>query len=195
VKKCEQYLQFDENQAAELRRIVLFGETQSPRKFIRNYRKALQLGILGWQPMVEALMEAVFKWTPKEIHKWTKEFFDQAEYRELWHRLSMFTNLDVQLESRLTAKAEGILLPTGNDGKFCKRLKRATYPEEHARMMILLQRTQSMNIIQWRECREAAYERFGCERYKELLKQRDESTQKIRTQDTPMFTKKSCLGR
>jgi hypothetical protein len=98
-----------------------------------------------------------------------------------------------QLESRFTAKSEGIFLPTGNDGKFCKWLKRATGPEEHARMMILLQRTQSMNTIQWRESRETAHERFGRERHKELLEQRDESTRKIRIRDTPTLTRKEIM--
>lgn len=83
-------------------------------------------------------------------------YCNQQEYRELWHRLRMFTSMDSKLESRLVAKNEGILLPQGNDEKYVRRLKREKNSKEHAQMMVSLQRTQQLGVNEWREIREEA---------------------------------------
>jgi hypothetical protein len=69
VKKCERYLHFSDSQQSELCRVTLFGESQSPRAFMKSYRKALQVRILGWNPMVEELREAANRWSPSVVQK------------------------------------------------------------------------------------------------------------------------------
>jgi hypothetical protein len=196
-KKCENYLHFIDAQRSELWRVTLFGEAQSPRSFMKLYRKALQVGILGWNPMVEALREAARRWSPSVVQKYGKTYFNQQEYQELWHGLSMFTPMDEELESRLIEKVEGIALPQGNDAKFVKWPKHEQNQRDHAHMMRMLQRTQQLDINEWREPREQAYRRFGNDRYKALLQERDMQTPQIRAtaRNVPMaeFVRKQAI--
>jgi hypothetical protein len=60
-------------------------------------------------------------------------------------------------------------------------------------MMILLQRTQELDIHEWREIREQAYTRFGKEEYKKLLQERDERTPDIPRGSIPTFDGKRIM--
>jgi hypothetical protein len=170
VKKYEDYLHFSDAQRSEICRVTLFEKSQSPRTFMKLYRKALQVVILEWNPMVEALREAAKRWTPKVVQKCVKTYFNRQEYQDLWHSLNMFASMDEHLESRLIAKGEGLHIPQGNDGKYVKWLKHERNPEEHAHMMVFLQRAQQLDVNEWRETREKAYKRFGKDQYKALPK-------------------------
>jgi hypothetical protein len=172
IRCCEQYLSFNELQSAELCR-QLFQDSQTARSFMKLFRKTLITGTMGWKPLIMALRAAVTRWTAAEMKRPMKEFFDPHEFAYLWGRLSRFTDTKEQLESRLQIQEEGIKLPQGNQKKYVKWLKNANNASEHAKMMILLQRTQELDIHEWREIRERAYVRFGKEEYKRLLQERD----------------------
>jgi hypothetical protein len=128
----------------------------------------------------EETVEAARRWTPSVVQKYVKTHFNQQEYQERWHRLSMFASMDEQLENRLIAKGEWLHLPQGNAGKCVKWLKHELDPREHAHMMVLVQRTQQLDVNEWREIREKAYERFGEDRYEALLKNREKQTLKLK---------------
>jgi hypothetical protein len=102
----------------------------------------------------------------------------------------MFTHLDAQLTSRLIAKEEGIWLPQGNDRKF---IKYANNQAEQVHMMILLQCTQMLEANEWRECREVSYMRFGRDKYKALVQERDYSPPKCPAPAIQRFTMKSIM--
>jgi hypothetical protein len=57
------------------------------------FRKALELEIFGWTPLINILHDAVNKWGLKQIKRLTKEYFDQAEFRALWYRMSQFADV------------------------------------------------------------------------------------------------------
>jgi hypothetical protein len=59
--------------------------------------------------------------------------------------------------------------------------------------MILLQRTQELDIHEWREIRERAYVRFCKEEYKRLLQERDESIPEVPKGSIPSFDGKRFI--
>jgi hypothetical protein len=73
VQKCHRFLQFNDSQLAELCRLLFLDEFESSRKFMKNFRKTLTTGILGWKPIVEGLRSAVAHWSPQEIKDLTRE--------------------------------------------------------------------------------------------------------------------------
>jgi hypothetical protein len=148
---------------------------------------------MGWKPLIMALRAAVTRWTAEEMKRLMKEFFDPHEFAYLWGRLSRFTDTKEQLESRLQIQEEGIKLPQGNQKKYVKWLKNTSNASEHAKMMILLQRRQELNIHEWREIRERAYARFGKEEYKKLLQERDESIPEVPKGSIPSFDGKRVI--
>jgi hypothetical protein len=93
-----------------------------------------------------ALRAAADRWSTTEMKRLLKEFFDPEQYAFLWHRLSRFADTKDQLKSRLQAQEDGIRLPRGDQGKYIKWLKNSTEATEHAKTMILLQRTQELDI-------------------------------------------------
>jgi hypothetical protein len=107
--------------------------------------------------------------------------------------LSQNADFDKQLESRLIAKEEGVWIPQGGDGRYCSWLKHTSTPEDHAKVMTLLQRTQLMDVNTWRECREEAYRRFGHDVFQELLENRDQENPKYASRTTPRFITNSIL--
>jgi hypothetical protein len=66
-------------------------------------------------------------------------------------------------------------------------------PIDRGDMMTLLQRTQELDVNEWRDLREKAYERFGREKYKKRLKERDQSTPKLRLQANNRFARKQNM--
>jgi hypothetical protein len=60
-------------------------------------------------------------------------------------------------------------------------------------MMVLLQRTQQLDVNEWRELREQAYERFGKDLYKRLLQIRDEETPVLLKGSIPSFDRKRIM--
>jgi hypothetical protein len=81
-------------------------------------------------------------------------------------------------------------IPRGARKKYVKWLKNTEDAEEHARLMILLQRTHELDLIEWRAIREEAYERFGKARYKELLRKRADLTPEVPKGSIPRFERK-----
>jgi hypothetical protein len=160
---------------------------------MKLFRKALVTGTMGWKPLIMALKAAVTRWSAAEMKRHMKEFFDPHEFAYLWGRLSRFTDTKEQLESRLRIQEEGIKLPQGNQKKYVKWLKNTRDASEHAKMMILLQRTQELDIHEWREIRERAYARFGKEEYKRLLQKRDESIPETPKGSIPSFDGKRVI--
>jgi hypothetical protein len=192
IRCCEQYLTFNELQAAELCR-QLFQDSHSARSFMKMFRKTLITGVMGWKPLIMALRAAVNRWSDTEMKRLLKEFFDPNEYAYLWARLSKFSDTKEQLETRLQIQEEGIRLPQGNQKKYIKWLQNTNEATEHAKMMILLQRTQELDIHEWREIREQAYVRFGKEEYKKLLQERDEMIPEVPRGSIPTFDGKRVM--
>jgi hypothetical protein len=192
IRACEQYLTFNDLQAAELCR-QLFQDSHSARSFMKMFRKTLTQGVMGWKPLIMDSRAAADRWSAEEIQRLLKEFFDPIEYAYLWLRLSKFTDTQEQLESRLRAQEEGLRIPRGSNKKYVKWLKNTEDAEEHARMMILLQRTQELDLIEWRSIREEAYERFGKAKYKELLRRRADLTPETPKGSIPRFERKKVM--
>jgi hypothetical protein len=160
---------------------------------MKLFRKTLIQGVMGWKPLIMALRAAADRWSSAEIRQLLKEFFDPNEYAILWLRLSKFTDTQGQLETRLQAQEVGIHLPKGNQKKYIKWLEQTHDASEHAKMMILLQRTQELDVNELREIREQAYERFGKVKYKRLLQERDEMTTDPPKGSIPQFGCKKIL--
>jgi hypothetical protein len=64
---------------------------------------------------------------------------------------------------------------------------------EHARMMILLQRTQELDVCEWRAIREEAYDRFGKAEYNKLLQTRTELAPEVPKGSIPKFERKKAI--
>jgi hypothetical protein len=139
---------------------------------------------MGWRALVTALLAAADRWSVGEVKRLLKKFFDPSEFAILWHRMSRATETRAQLETRPQAQEEGLLLPKGDQGKYIKWLKKTIDAAEHAKMMILLQRTQELDINEWRTIRE---------HYKGLLKQREEQIPEIPRGSVPTFTRKKIM--
>jgi hypothetical protein len=192
IRCCEQYLTLNDLQAAELCRQP-FRDSHSGRSFMKLFRKTLTQGVMGWKPLIMALRAAADRWTAEEIRRLLKEFFDPNGYAFLWLRMSKFADTQGQLEARLQAQEAGIHLPKGNQKKYVKWLKLTNDAFEHAKMMILLQRTQELDINPWREIREQAYERFGRTEYKKLLQERGDTIPDPPKGSIPQFGRKKIL--
>jgi hypothetical protein len=189
IRCCKQILSFNDLQAAELCR-QLFHDSHSARRFMKLFRKTPMTGVMGWRPLIMALRAAVDRWSVAEMKRPLKGFFDPDEYAILWLRLSKFADTKDQLESRLRAQEDGIRLPRGDQKEYIKWLKNTHEASEFAKMMIALQRTQELDINEWREIQEQVYERFGKEIYKKLLQERDESISEILKGSIPEFYRK-----
>jgi hypothetical protein len=72
-------------------------------------------------------------------------------------------------------------------------MKATNEAAEHAKTMILLQRTQKLDINEWREVWELAYARFGKEIYKKLLQERDETIPEMPKGSIPTFNLKRLM--
>jgi hypothetical protein len=160
---------------------------------MKMFRKTLTTEVMGWKPLIMAVRAAADRWSATEMKRLLKEFFDPNEYAYLWTRVSKFTDTKEQLESRLQAQEDGIRLPQGNQKRYIKWLQNTDEATEHAKMMILLQRTQELDISEWWEIREQAYVRFGKERYKELLQERDEIVPEAPKGSIPTFNRKRIM--
>jgi hypothetical protein len=192
IRCCEQYLSFNDLQAEELCH-QLFRDSHSARSSMKLFRKTLTTGVMGWRPLVMALRAATDRWSAGEVHRSLKVVFDPDEYAILWSRLSKLTDTKDQRESRLQAQESGIRLPGGDQKKYVKWLKNTCDASEHAKMMVLLQRTQELNLNEWREIREQAYERFGKDKYKELLHTRAEMIPELPKGSIPRFDRKRAM--
>jgi hypothetical protein len=107
--------------------------------------------------------------------------------------MSKFADTQEQLESRLRALEEGIHIPQGSQKKYVHWLENTNDAKEHAKMMILLQRTRELEVHEWRAIREQAYERFGKEEYKELLQSRAELIPEVPKGSVPRFERKKVM--
>jgi hypothetical protein len=99
--------------------------------------------------MAQIVRSAALKWGVVVSTSSTKEFFDQQWYRTPWRRMNMFDDVESQLKNRLEGKELGLSLPSGNEKMHHKSLKHIDAPEEHARAMVLLQRTQELSEQDW----------------------------------------------
>jgi hypothetical protein len=121
-----------------------------------------------------------------QIKRLTKEYFNQAEFRTLWYRMSQFADVESQLRSRLEVRESGIVLPRGDEQTYFRWV---TQPKA----LILLQRTQEISKEDWNTLKQGACERFGEKEYLDLLRKHDESLPRIRAQEAPTFVKTNVL--
>jgi hypothetical protein len=141
IQKCDKHLLFTEDQQQRLQTSIFSPDILGASRYVKMFRKALEMEVFGWTSLVNILKKAVDHWGLRQIKRLTKESFDQSEFRTFWSRLCQFSDISMQLQGRLESREMGITLPKGSDRTYFKWVKSLTNPKERAKAMILLQRT------------------------------------------------------
>jgi hypothetical protein len=128
-----------------------------------------------------------------QIRRLTKEYFNQAEFRTLWYRMSQFADVESQLQGCLEVRESGIILPRGSEQTHFRWIKQLVDPIAHAKAMILLQRTQELSKEDWGALTRGVCEKFGETEYFDLLRRHDENLPKPHTQEAPVFMRTNIL--
>jgi hypothetical protein len=185
IQKCFKQILFSEEQQQRLQASIFSSGQLEATRYVKMFRKALELGIFGWTRLINILHDAMKRGGLKQVKRLTTEYFDQAEFRALWYRMSQFTDVESQLRGRLEMRELGIVLPKGSEQKYFKWMKSLTDPLMHAKAMILLKRTQELSKDDWDTLRATACERFGSETYLALLRRQDEILPRHKSQEAP----------
>jgi hypothetical protein len=143
VLKCQKFLNFTSEQMTRIQYSIFFDPQNDIRRFTKLFRKAIERRICGWNSMAMIIRAVVEKWGVQPVKCTTKEFFNQEEYRTLWCQMHT-EDLEQQLRNRLEARELGLFLPHSDERLYFKWLRQLSDPAEHARAMILLQRTQEL---------------------------------------------------
>jgi hypothetical protein len=139
VLKCQKFLSFTSEQLIRLQHSIFFDPQKDIRRFVRLFRKAIERQVFSWNSMAIILRSAVEKWGAQIMKSTTKEFFNRDENRTLSCRLG----------NRLEARELGLPLSHGHAWMYFKWLKHMRDPVDHARAMVLLQRTQELSRSDW----------------------------------------------
>jgi hypothetical protein len=107
--------------------------------------------------------------------------------------MSMFSDMESQLQGRSEAKDVGISIPKGNDETYVKWLKHMESPGGHARAMILLQRTWELDKQDWLKIRDMECRKFGEESYMEPLRKRGSVITRAPIPEEKSFDRKNTL--
>jgi hypothetical protein len=111
--------------------------------------------------MINLLHEAVTRWGVSQMKRLTTEYFNQAEFRTLWDRISQFADVESQLRGRLEAREFGMVLPQGCERTYFRWIRSLSDPTAHTRAMTLLQRTREISKEDWKTLKSVACEQFG----------------------------------
>jgi hypothetical protein len=127
------------------------------------------------------------------MRRLTKEYFDHAEFRILWLRMSRYTDIQVQLQGRLDMREAGIILPKESGQRYINWARSLKQPEERAKALIMLQRTQGLLKEDWEALKAEAEKQFGSQRFLELLREQDVVIAKPKAQEAPTFWRKNLI--
>jgi hypothetical protein len=143
--------------------------------------------------MALELRSRVEKWDVQTVTQVTKEFFNQDECRTLWCRMGILDDVEQQLRNRVEMKEVGLSFPHGDEQMYSRWLKCLSDPEDHAKAMVLLQRTQEIPKSDRKMLRNEAGKRFGEDKYDKLLRTMDDMRAPLTTPKSPTVGKQNIL--
>jgi hypothetical protein len=88
IRKCSKYIAFSGDQQQRLQASIFSSGQLKMNQFVKMFRKALEFNLFDWTPIINILHEGMKRWGVSQMKRLTKEYFNQAEFRTLWHKMS-----------------------------------------------------------------------------------------------------------